>query len=277
MSFLIRTAGDLRFIPVFAHDIRKKFYSARFRQISHSVHFAEREDMTVILQRDHTPVLHFVVPADDTTDMKSPYPIVRKLVITQLAERDTQLSRPARIWQVDMCLSFPYGIPAQIDIQFIGNDQVSLVSTQVDIKFRGCPIIMISIESHTDKVSHAIIVAVADKTDHLYRMDIFTIDTDIDVFIIVKQFYPGGRIRYFPFIRNDLDETIGPFSLFHPEIFIQASVHDRLCPGHLRYIVNPFISLIKGDNRILLCLTKSTGKQHEGNKGQSVFHSSIYR
>ena len=82
MSFLIRTSGNLRFIPVFSHHIRKKFNATRFRQIVHPVHLSERKDMSVILQRNHAPVLNLIILTSDTADMKSPDAIIGMLVIS---------------------------------------------------------------------------------------------------------------------------------------------------------------------------------------------------
>ena len=82
MSFLVRTSGNLRFIPVFSHHIREKFDATRLRQIVHPVHLSERKDMSVILQRNHAPVLNLIILTSDTADMKSPDAIIGMLVIS---------------------------------------------------------------------------------------------------------------------------------------------------------------------------------------------------
>ena len=217
--------------------------------------------MTVVLQRDHAPVLHFVVATDDAADMQPPDPVGGKLVIPELAERDTQFGRPARVGQVDMCLALPYGIPAQVDIEFVGDYQVSLVSSQVDIEFGRRPVIMVGIERHTDQVAHAVVVAVSDETVHLLRPYVLAIDTDVDIFIIVEQLHIGRRIGELPFIRDDLDETVRPFPLLRPEVFVQTAVHDRPLPRHLRYGIGTFVSIFEGDDRVLLCMTKGSAQQ----------------
>ena len=112
MSFLVRASGNLRFIPVFSHHIWEKFDATRLRQIVHPVHLSERKDVAVILQRNHAPVLNLIILTSDTADMKSPDAIIGMLVITELAERDTQFRRPTGISHVDIGLPFPYGIPA---------------------------------------------------------------------------------------------------------------------------------------------------------------------
>ena len=157
-----------------------------------------------------------------------------------------------------MCLPFPDCIPAEVDIQFIGYDQVGLVSSQVDVEFGGGPVIMIGVESHADQVAHAVIVSIPDKRDHLIRADIFTIDAYVDVFIIVEQFDTGWGIRYTAFVRDDLDKAVGPLPLLHPEIFVQASVHHRLRSRHFRYIINALVGVFERNNRVLLCMTEGT-------------------
>ena len=85
--------------------------------------------MTIVFQWDHTPILHLVVTSDDASDMQSPSAIFRKLIVTQLAERDAQLCCPTGIGLINRCTAFPYGIPALVDLQFVGHDQVGLVTT----------------------------------------------------------------------------------------------------------------------------------------------------
>ena len=45
---------------------------------------------------------------------------------------------------------------------------------------------MIRIKGYTDKVAHAVIIPVTDKAVHLFRMAFLTIDTDIDILIVIE-------------------------------------------------------------------------------------------
>src|SRR5690606_122875 len=119
--FLKRAIGYLWLIDIFAHNMRQDFYTPRFWQFRHSVHFPKGKNVTVILYRDQAPILHFVIFADNTPNMQSPYPVGIFLVIPQLTERDTQFRRPGRIWQVHMGPSLPYSVPTKIYGKLIGN------------------------------------------------------------------------------------------------------------------------------------------------------------
>ena len=78
--------------------------------------------MSVILQGNHAPILHLVIPTYDTAYVQAPNAILRLLVIAQLAERDTQLGSPTGIRPINMRPALPNGVPALIDIQLVGND-----------------------------------------------------------------------------------------------------------------------------------------------------------
>ena len=82
---------------VFTHYIRQELDAARLGNRVHAAHVTERKDMSVILQGNHAPILHLVIPTDDTAYVQAPNAILRSLVITQLAERDTQLGGPTGI------------------------------------------------------------------------------------------------------------------------------------------------------------------------------------
>ena len=129
MPFLIRAAVYPGFLPVFTHYIRQELDAARLGNRVHAAHVSERKDMSVILQGDHAPILHLVIPTDDTAYMQAPNAILRSLVITQLAERDTQLGGPTGIRPVDIRSSFPNGVPAKVDVQLIRYDQIRLISS----------------------------------------------------------------------------------------------------------------------------------------------------
>ena len=122
MPFLIRAAVYPGFLPVFTHYIRQELDAARLGNRVHAAHVSERKDMSVILQGDHAPILHLVIPTDDTAYMQAPNAILRSLVITQLAERDTQLGGPTGIRPINMRPALPNGVPALIDTQLVGND-----------------------------------------------------------------------------------------------------------------------------------------------------------
>ena len=121
MPFLIRAAVYPGFLPVFTHYIRQELDAARLGNRVHAAHVSERKDMSVILQGDHAPI--------DTAYMQAPNAILRSLVITQLAERDTQLGGPTGIRPVDIRSSFPNGVPAKVDVQLIRYDQIRLISS----------------------------------------------------------------------------------------------------------------------------------------------------
>ena len=127
MSFLIRAAVYPGLLPVFTHHIRQELYAAGLGNRVHAAHVTEREDMAVIFQGDHAPVLHLVIPTDNTAYVQAPNAILRSLVIAQLAERDTQLGGPTGIRPVDIRSSFPNGVPAKVDVQLIRYDQIRLI------------------------------------------------------------------------------------------------------------------------------------------------------
>ena len=122
MPFLIRAAVYPGFLPVFTHYIRQELDAARLGNRVHAAHVSERKDMSIILQGNHAPILHLVIPTYDTAYVQAPNAILRLLVIAQLAERDTQLGGPTGIRPINMRPALPNGVPALIDIQLVGND-----------------------------------------------------------------------------------------------------------------------------------------------------------
>lgn len=87
MAVLIRAPVDPWLASILAHDVGEELDAPGLRQAVHAVHLAEGEDVSVVLQGDHAPVLHLVVASDDAPDVEAPDAVVVLLVVAQLAER----------------------------------------------------------------------------------------------------------------------------------------------------------------------------------------------
>src|SRR5699024_5768873 len=101
---------------------------------------------------------------------------------------------------------FPYRVPAEVYRKLISDCQVSFVAAKIDVEFGCDSIIMISIKSYADQIAIAVVIPIADEGIHLLRMLIFTINTDVNVFIIIEYLHPGPGICMNSFKRNDLRE-----------------------------------------------------------------------
>lgn len=125
---------------------------------------------------------------------------------------------------------FPDGVPAQVDGELVGHDEVGPVAAEVEVELRRRPEVVVGVEGDAHEVAQAVVVAVPDEAVHELGARVLAIDADVDVLVVIEKLDPRLGRRDGPLVGNDLHEPVGPRASPSPNLVVEPPVDDWPLP-----------------------------------------------